>query len=422
MLSVISVFSVIFVFFVPSVTYVISPYTLSRTLAPMTTTKPLTATQILTKLVAFPVLGGEGNLSIANWIKDYLDSYGVAYQTVPDETGTKEAIHCRIGPATDGGIILSGHMDVVPVVGQPWETDPFKLTLKGDKLYGRGSCDMKGFLACCLASVPMLLRSRLKKPVYFAFSFDEEIGCMSGDLLAGAIREYYEEQPGGAIIGEPSMLQPMVGQKGIMVYTTTVHGSQGHSSRVKQEVDAVHEAARLVIWLEDKMDSLIAAGRTDDRFHPNHTSIHVGTINGGSAFNIIANKCAFDWDFRNIPMDDAQDIIDDFQAYCAERIELRRKTFPDFNITHSPMHPVVPPLDTAEDTPIVDLIKKISGRTDVSTVAYAAEAGQFSNAGFPSVICGPGDIAQAHRANEFCAVEQLAGCMRMIEGLAAELG
>ncbi len=422
MLSVISVFSVIFVFFVPSVIYVISPYTLSRTLAPMTTTKPLTATQILTKLVAFPVLGGEGNLSIANWIKDYLDSYGVAYQTVPDETGTKEAIHCRIGPATDGGIILSGHMDVVPVVGQPWETDPFKLTLKGDKLYGRGSCDMKGFLACCLASVPMLLRSRLKKPVYFAFSFDEEIGCMSGDLLAGAIREYYEEQPGGAIIGEPSMLQPMVGQKGIMVYTTTVHGSQGHSSRVKQEVDAVHEAARLVVWLEDKMDSLIAAGRTDDRFHPNHTSIHVGTINGGSAFNIIANKCAFDWDFRNIPMDDAQDIIDDFQAYCAERIELRRKTFPDFNITHSPMHPVVPPLDTAEDTPIVDLIKKISGRTDVSTVAYAAEAGQFSNAGFPSVICGPGDIAQAHRANEFCAVEQLAGCMRMIEGLAAELG
>jgi len=261
----------------------------------------------------------------------------------------------------------------------------------------------------------------LKKPVYFAFSFDEEIGCMAGDLTAEAIRDYYDEKPGGAIIGEPTMLQPMVGQKGIMVYTTTVHGSQGHSSRVKQEVDAIHEAARLVVWLEDKMDALIAAGRTDDRFHPNHTSIHVGTIEGGSAFNIIANKCAFDWDFRNIPMDDAQGIIDDFQAYCAERIELRRKTFPGFNITHSAVHPPVPPLDTAEDTPIVELIKKISGRTDVSTVAYAAEAGQFSNAGFPSVICGPGDIAQAHRANEFCAVEQLEGCMEMIEQLAAEL-
>jgi acetylornithine deacetylase len=387
----------------------------------MTTTQTLTATQILTELVAFPVLGGEGNHAISAWIKDYLDGYGVAYQTVPDETGTKEAIHCRIGPAVDGGIILSGHMDVVPVVGQPWETDPFKLTLKGDKLFGRGSCDMKGFLACCLASLPLLLRSRLKKPVYFAFSFDEEIGCMAGDLTAEAIRDFYDEKPGGAIIGEPTMLQPMVGQKGIMVYTTTVYGSQGHSSRVKEEVDAIHEAARLVVWLEDKMDALIAAGRTDDRFHPNHTSIHVGTIRGGSAFNIIANECSFDWDFRNIPLDDAQDIIDDFQAFCQERIQLRRQVFPGFDITHAAMHPPVPPLDTAENETIVDLIKRISGNDQVSTVAYAAEAGQFSRAGFPAVICGPGDIAQAHRANEFCAVAQLEGCMEMIEKLALTL-
>jgi acetylornithine deacetylase len=387
----------------------------------MITTQTLTATQILTELVAFPVLGGEGNHAISAWIKDYLDGYGVAYQTVPDETGTKEAIHCRIGPAVDGGIILSGHMDVVPVVGQPWETDPFKLTLKGDKLFGRGSCDMKGFLACCLASLPLLLRSRLKKPVYFAFSFDEEIGCMAGDLTAEAIRDFYDEKPGGAIIGEPTMLQPMVGQKGIMVYTTTVYGSQGHSSRVKEEVDAIHEAARLVVWLEDKMDALIAAGRTDDRFHPNHTSIHVGTIRGGSAFNIIANECSFDWDFRNIPLDDAQDIIDDFQAFCQERIQLRRQVFPGFDITHAAMHPPVPPLDTAENETIVDLIKHISGNDQVSTVAYAAEAGQFSRAGFPAVICGPGDIAQAHRANEFCAVAQLEGCMEMIEKLALTL-
>jgi acetylornithine deacetylase len=387
----------------------------------MTATKPLTATQILTELVAFPVLGGEGNHSIANWIKQYLDGYGVDYQTVPDETGTKEAIHCRIGPAVDGGIILSGHMDVVPVVGQPWDTDPFQLTLKGDKLYGRGSCDMKGFLACCLASVPLLLRSRLKKPVYFAFSFDEEIGCMAGDLLAGAISDHYDEQPAGAIIGEPSMLRPMVGQKGIMVYTTTVRGSQGHSSRIKQEVDAIHEAARLVVWLEDKMDALIAAGRTDDRFHPNHTSIHVGTIKGGSAFNIIANECSFDWDFRNIPMDDAQDIIDAFQTHCKERVALRQQVFPGFAIEHVAMHPPVPPLDTPEDAPIVDLIKRISGVHETSTVAYAAEAGQFANAGFPAVICGPGDIAQAHRANEFCATEQLDGCIEMIKNLAKEM-
>lgn len=381
----------------------------------------MTATQILEQLVAFPVLGGEANLPIAGWIRRYLTDHGVEYETVPDETGTKEAIHCRIGPAVDGGIILSGHLDVVPTVGQPWATDPFVLTAKGDKLYARGSCDMKGFLACLLASVPLLLRSRLQKPVYFAFSFDEEIGCMAGDLVAESIRDYYAERPGGAIIGEPTMMQPMVGQKGIMVYTTTVHGSQGHSSRVRQEVDAVHEAARLVVWLEDKMDALVAAGRTDNRFDPNHTSIHVGKIRGGSAFNIIANACRFDWDFRNIPLDDAQDIIDDFQSFCRERIELRRRVFRGFDITHDALHPPVPPLDTPENAPIVDLIKRISGATETSTVAYAAEAGQFSRAGFPSVICGPGDIAQAHRANEFVAVEQLALCMTMIERLAEAL-
>ena len=381
----------------------------------------MTATEILAKLVSFPVLGGDANGSIAGWIKEYLTRHGVDFQTVPDKTGTKEAIHCRIGPANDGGIILSGHMDVVPVVGQPWDTDPFVLTEKGDRLFARGSCDMKGYLACCLASVPMLQAANLQQPVYFAFSFDEEIGCMAGDLTAEAIRDFYPEKPGGAIIGEPTMMQPMVGQKGIMVYTTTVHGSQGHSSRVKEEVDAIHEAARLVVWLEDKMDALIAAGRTDDRFHPNHTSIHVGTIRGGSAFNIIANECSFDWDFRNIPLDDAQDIIDDFHAFCRQRIDLRRRVYPDFDITHVAMHPLVPPLDTAEDEPIVNLIKRVSGRTDTSTVAYAAEAGQFSNAGFPSVICGPGDIAQAHRANEFVAKEQLAACMTMIERLAEAL-
>ncbi len=387
----------------------------------MISPQPQTATEILAQLVAFPVHGGEGNLSIANWIKDYLAGYGVAYHTVPDETGTKEAIHCRIGPATDGGIILSGHMDVVPTVGQPWETDPYTLKKKDGRLYARGSCDMKGFLACCLASVPLLLRSRLKKPVYFAFSFDEEIGCMAGDLLAGAIRDTYSEKPGGAIIGEPSMMMPMVGQKGIMVYTTIVRGSQGHSSRIKQEVDAIHEAARLVIWLEDKMDSLIAAGRIDPRFHPAHTSLHVGTIQGGSAFNIIANECRFDWDFRNIPMDDAAAIFAEFAAHCQQREALRRTVFPGFAIEHIPMHPPVPALDTPETAAIVDLAKRLTGVYTTGTVSYAAEAGQFSNAGFPAVICGPGDIAQAHRANEFVDIAQLEACQVFLRRLVEEL-
>ena len=381
----------------------------------------MTAPEILSHLVSFPVLGGESNLSVLRWIEEYLGSHDVPYTLVPNDAGDKAALHCRIGPGADGGIILSGHMDVVPTEGQPWETDPFELVRKGDKYFARGSCDMKGFLACCLAAVPEFKRAGLRKPVYFAFSYDEEVGCRAGDIVAEAIRGHYPERPAGAIIGEPSMLQPMVGQKGIMVYTTVVHGSQGHSSRIREEVDAVHEAARLIVWLEEKMERLIAAGHLDDRFHPNHTSIHVGKITGGSAFNIIANECRFDWDYRNIPRDDAEAIFADFVAYCREREAICRKRYPDFRIEHIPLHPPVPPLDTEEGAAIVDLIKDISGNTNTGTVAYAAEAGQFSNAGFPSVICGPGDIAQAHRANEFVAVAQLEGCSEMLVRLATHL-
>ena len=381
----------------------------------------MTAPEILSHLVSFPVLGGESNLSVLRWIEDYLTAHDVEYTLVPNDAGDKAALHCRIGPATDGGIILSGHMDVVPTEGQPWETDPFELVRKGDKYFARGSCDMKGFLACCLAAIPEFQRADLAKPVYLAFSYDEEVGCRAGDIVAAAIRDHYAERPAGAIIGEPTMLQPMVGQKGIMVYTTVVHGSQGHSSRIREEVDAVHEAARLIVWLEEKMERLIAAGHLDDRFHPNHTSIHVGKITGGSAFNIIANECRFDWDYRNIPRDDAGEIFADFAAYCREREAVCRERYPDFRIEHLPLHPPVPPLDTEESAAIVDLVKDISGKAATGTVAYAAEAGQFSNAGFPSVICGPGDIAQAHRANEFVAVAQLQGCSEMLARLATRL-
>ena len=381
----------------------------------------MTAPEILAQLVSFPVLGGESNLPILHWIEAYLTAHGVDYTLVPNEAGDKACLHCRIGPAVDGGIILSGHLDVVPTEGQPWDTDPFTLTWKDDKLYARGSCDMKGFVACCLAAVPMLQRAGLQRPVYLAFSYDEEIGCMAGDILAAAIRNHYREQPLGAIIGEPTMLRPVVGQKGIMVYTTVVRGSQGHSSRIRQEVDAVHEAAHLIVWLEQKMNALIEAGRVDERFTPDHTSIHVGKIRGGTAFNIIANECRFDWDYRVIPSVAAGEVFADFEAFCREREALRRQVYPGFSITHLPLHPPVPPLDTAEDAPIVDLIKSLTGHTQTETVAFAAEAGQFSLAGFPSVICGPGDIAQAHRANEFVAVEQLEGCMALLGRLAEEL-
>jgi len=368
----------------------------------------MTAAEILSKLVSFPVLGGESNTSIITWIKEYIESYGVNTTLVPNEAGTKASLHCRIGPAEDGGVILSGHTDVVPVEGQDWSSEPFQLIDKGDgKLYARGSCDMKGFIACCLAALPRMTQAKLKKPIYFAFSYDEEIGCLAAPELAAHINAHYTEKPTFAIIGEPTMMIPTIGQKGICIFETTVSGSEGHSSRIKTEVSAIHEAMRLVLWLENKMNSLIEAGKTDDRFTPNHTSIHVGIMKGGIASNVIAQSCYFTWDVRTIPSETPHEIHAEFEAYCEQRKAELRKIFPGFDIQTNPIHPAVPGLDTKEDEEIVSLVKELADHQGVDAVSYAAEAGQFQEAGFQAMICGPGDIAQAHRADEFIDKDQL---------------
>jgi len=381
-----------------------------------------TAKNILEKLVSFPVLGGESNLNIIHWIKEYLESFGVEVNLLPNEMGDKASLHCRIGPSVDGGVILSGHTDVVPVEGQEWTTNPFELTDKGDgKLYGRGACDMKGFVACCLATVPQMLQADLTKPIYFAFSYDEEVGCLAGPELARAMKTHYKETPKYAIIGEPSLMEPIVGQKGIYILETYVNGSAGHSSRIKQEVSAIYESMRLIQWLENKMDGLISDQRLDERFHPPHSSIHIGLIEGGIAPNVIADKAHFYWDLRTIPMDDIVTIVNEFEAYCIEREEKLQSVFPDFSIQTIENHPPVPHLDTQADDDVVGLIKKITGNSKLNTVAYAAEAGQFANEGFHTAICGPGSIAQAHRADEYIAIEQLDKGVQMLERLIQEL-
>ena len=381
----------------------------------------MTVIEILSKLVAFPVLGGQSNEPIAKWIEQYLLDHNVGFTRVPNEDETKWSIHCRIGPAVDGGIVLSGHMDVVPVEGQSWDTDPFVLTDKGDgKLYARGSCDMKGFLACCLTVLPQLVQSDLKIPIYFAFSYDEEIGCLAGTELAEHILTHYDERPKYAIIGEPTMMQPMTGQKGIVIYKTSLNGSAGHSSRIMQEVSAIHEASRLVLWLEDKMKSLIDKHHIDDRFSPPHTTIHIGKfLQSGIAPNVISDFAEFYWDVRVIPQDRSQEILEDFNKYCQDLVKKNRDRFPGFQIHTTEDHPDVVPLDTSDDSEVVALIRAIAPISILGTVSYAAEAGQFSQAGFEAVICGPGDIAQAPRANEFIAKDQLAQGVEMLKKLIA---
>ena len=378
--------------------------------------------EILAQLVSFPVLGGQSNMSILNWIKEHLNSHGIESYLVPNKENNKASLHCRIGPAVDGGVILSGHMDVVPVEGQNWETDPFVLTDKNDgKLYGRGTCDMKGFLACCLAAIPKMMNANLKKPIYFAFSYDEEIGCLAAPELARTIKTHYKETPKYAIIGEPSMMEPIIGQKGIYIIDTYVTGSAGHSSRIKQEVSAIHEAMRLILWLENKMDTLIEQGITDERFNPPHTTIHIGLVNGGIAPNVIADKAHFSWDIRTIPKDNIDHIINEFEQHCRKREKELREIFPKFKIENVENHPVVPHLDTQVDDDVVHLIKAVSGNSKWDTVSFAAEAGQFANEGFQAAICGPGSIAQAHRANEFIAKEQLLKGVQMIHQLVEQL-
>lgn len=378
--------------------------------------------EILSKLVSFPILGGQSNISILTWIKEYVESYGVEVHLVPNKKEKKASLHCRIGPALDLGVILSGHMDVVPVKGQDWTSDPFTLTDKGDgKLYGRGSSDMKGFLACCLAVLPKMVKKKLKRPIYFAFSYDEEVGCVAAPELTKAIKNHYAEKPKYALIGEPSMMEPIVGQKAIYIMDTYVNGSAGHSSRIKQEVSAIHETMRLILWLEKKMDSLIEQGRLDDRFHPPHSTLHVGKVNGGIAPNVIADKAHFSWDLRTIPSDNINDIVNEFQKYCKEREDQLRKIYPNFKIQNKETHPIVPHLDTKSNDDVVELIKKITGNSNIETVSYAAEAGHFANAGFNSAICGPGDIAQAHRADEFISKDQLNKGVEMINKLVEEL-
>ena len=379
----------------------------------------MNSTDILSHLVSFPVLGGESNTSIATWIENYLTKHQVDFKNVPNEDGTKRSIHCRIGPAVDGGIILSGHTDVVPVEGQDWKTDPFKLTDIGDEnLYARGSCDMKGFIACCLAAVPAMKKAELKKPIYFAFSYDEEVGCLAGPALAADINSYYSEKPKYALIGEPSMMKPIVGQKGICIFKTTLNGSAGHSSRIKSEVSAISEAAKLIVWLENKMDALIQTGDIDHRFQPAHSTIHCGVFEkSGIAPNVISDSASFMWDVRVIPKNKAVAIKDEFEAHCSTVIEKNRNRFPAFEIKTEYAHSDVPAMDCPEGSDIIPFISSLVEDKELGTVSYAAEAGQFAEAGFQTMICGPGDIAQAHRANEFVAKSQLKACDKMLSNL-----
>lgn len=376
------------------------------------------ALAILARLVEFDTVSRNSNLALVGWIEDYLLAHGVTSRRFVDGTGQKAAIFATIGAsdgmATEGGYVLSGHTDVVPVDSQSWSSDPFLLRLEGGRAYGRGTCDMKGFIACCLAAVPGFVARPLKVPIHLAFSYDEEVGCVG----VRPMLEWLNRQPlkpSGAIIGEPTGMQVVTGHKGKRSVRVVVRGAGAHSSLAPKAVNSVQYGARLVARIAETAGELMRSGARDPLFDIVHSTGHVGLFRGGEALNIVPDHAEILFEFRTVGADDPDALvagIRDFaeQVLVPEMQAIDPATGIDFDV-----YAGFPGLDTAPDAPIVTLAKHWAARNDHAKVAYGTEAGLFTAmAGIPAVVMGPGSIGEAHKADEFIAVSQLSACMAML--------
>jgi acetylornithine deacetylase len=366
--------------------------------------------EMLKRLVAFDTTSRNSNLELIQYIQGYLDEFGVRSTLVPNAEGTKANLFATIGPEAEGGIVLSGHTDVVPVDGQPWETDPWTLTEKPDgNLYARGTCDMKGFIAATLSHVPAFQKAELKVPMHFAFSYDEEIGCLGAHSLAerlvGAV-----PRPRAVIVGEPTMMGVVNTQNAGGGIVATFTGFEAHSSMTHLGVSAIHFAGDFIHWLNELQVEL--AGRKHPHLDtmPNHTTINVGIISGGTAGNILARECTLNCGYRTLPGDDPWEVQRRAEAYIAELLLPKMKAkHPDANIVLK-RRSFVPGLLPQENEEAAKLALQWTGGNRTYAVPYGTEAGIFRGHGIPTVICGPGDISQAHQPNEFVAKSQMDAC------------
>ena len=380
-----------------------------------------TSIELLRKLVSFNSVSSLSNLPVIEFIEEYLGTHGVDCQRVPSPDGNKSNLLARIGPEVAGGIVLSGHTDVVPVVGQPWETNPFTLTEKGDLLFGRGTSDMKSFIAVCLAMVPNFKALNFAKPIWLAFSYDEEVGCLGAPhLLEHIVREV--PLPSFAIIGEPTMMQVVTAHKGVISFETTVHGLEGHSSQPHLGVNAVQVACNLVSFLSDMAKELSLSGMRDERFNPPYSTVHVGTINGGTARNIIPLECMFRWEIRPLPGDNYEALITRFEARCASLLSEMKKVYKDANIVTKPMSHMSGVTLPASATNSCQLVMRCAQTNRELAVSFGTEAGVFNNNGVPAIICGPGNIEQAHKPNESIERSQIQACVEFMLRLTSDNG
>ncbi len=377
--------------------------------------------EVLRRLIAFPTVSRDSNLDLIAYARDRLATAGARIRLTHDDTRRKANLFASFGPSTDGGIVLSGHTDVVPVDGQQWCSDPFELQERDGRYYGRGCADMKGFVAVVLTLVPEFAGRGLRQPLHVALTYDEEVGCLGvgplvDDLAAVGIR------PAACIVGEPTMMRPVIAHKGKSAYRCTVRGVSCHSAYAPRGVNAVEAAAEAIAFLKRMARRYRDAGPYDRGFDIAHTTVHTGVIRGGTALNIVPDTCVFDFEFRNLPGDDPAAMFDEFRRFVAQAIEPEMHAVDGacgFTIETLSSMPV---LDNRPEAAVVGLAQELSGVAEFGKVSFGTEAAHFQRRGIPAVVCGPGSIAQAHKADEYVQIGQLLKCEEFMRRLMARMG
>jgi acetylornithine deacetylase len=365
---------------------------------------------MLRRLVAFDTTSRNSNLELIEYVQRYLKGHGVTSKLVPSSDGTKANLFATVGPNVKDGVVLSGHTDVVPVDGQPWVTDPWTLTLKDGKYHGRGTCDMKAFYAIALAMLPQFLKAKLKKPIHLALSYDEEVGCVGAhDLAARMAGEL--PRPRAIIIGEPTMMTVVHAHKGAQIYITKFTGFEAHSSMTHLGVSAIHFAGEFVHYLNQVQDELEAAAPKNSEFMPAAATFNVGTIVGGTAGNILARECEVLWGYRELPGKPIEGLGERAQKWLKEELLPKMKAKHPAATIDTVLRSSTPAFSPEGNEDAKALAANWSGSNTVGSVVYGTEAGIFKKTlGVPTVVCGPGDIAQAHQPNEFILASQITAC------------
>ena len=374
--------------------------------------------ELLGQLVAFDTTSRESNLALIDFVAGYLKGFGVPYELIHNAEGTKANLFATLGPADVPGIVLSGHTDVVPVDGQAWTRPPFELSEEEGRLYGRGTADMKGYLACLLALVPAASRAALRRPLHLALSYDEEVGCLGVRSLLDQLAQR-PVKPLLCLIGEPTELKPVLGHKGKVAMRCQVHGAACHSAYAPQGVNAVEYAARLVVELGRLGEALKTPEDQDPRFDPPFSTVQTGLITGGQALNIVPQDCTFDFEVRALPAQDPYQVIHQLQAHAeATLLPAMRAVSGQSGIRFTELSSY-PGLDTAVESEAAGWVAQFCGSRDFGTVAFGTEGGLFAAVGIPTVVCGPGSMAQGHKPDEYITQAQLDGCDAMLERVLA---